>query len=160
MNGEEDIGEIIDDAEDQYEDSQEVTEEQLEQYDEGFSTGKKKDDAFSFFFKVLRLMDPYRLIRVGNLDKAEIGEHGISIRDSMNLANLGKIFHHKKFGDYWQQRAIINTASSMSRKGWFMETTISQKKVRQRERSSTSTPFEKSRIFGKKRQQNKDQPGQ
>ena len=57
----------------------------------------------------------------------------------MNLAELGKIFHHKKFGDYWQKRAMVVSASSMSRQGWFMDLSISQKKVRTRSRQTSSS---------------------
>lgn len=151
MNGTEDYEEILEEAEDQYDDSQDVTEGQMDQYETGtYSVAREKQDLYNWFWRVVRLMKPHRLAKVGNLTKVEIGEHGISMRDAMNLANLGAIFHHKKFANYWQQRAMITSSTSMSKDGWFMDLSISQKKVRQRSKSS-STPFEKSRIFGRKK---------
>lgn len=156
MTDEEDYEEVVDEAEDQYEDSQDLTEGQTESYDAGaYSVAKEKSDLYGLFWKVVRLMQPYRLAKVGNLTKIEIGEHGISMRDAMNLANLGFLFNHKKFAMYWQERAMITSSTSMSKNGWFAELFVSQKKVRQRTKSST--PFEKSRIFGRKR---KNQQGE
>jgi len=152
MNEEENVEDVeeYDEAEDQYEDSQDVTEGQIDQYDAGtYSMPKEKSDLYNWFWKVVRLDQPGRLSKVGNLTKVEIGDHGISMRDAMNLANLGEIFHHNKFAMYWKQRAMITSSTSMSKNGWFMDLSISQKKVRAREKSST--PFEKSRIFGKKK---------
>ena len=157
MNEEgEDYEELVDEAEDQYEDSQEVSEGQMDQYDSGaYSVPKEKSDLYNWFWRVVRLGKPSRLAKVGNLTKVEIGEHGITMRDAMNLSNLGNIFHHKKFASYWQQRAMITAATSMSKDGWFMDLSISQKKVRQRAKSST--PFEKSRIFGRKRKNRQEE---
>lgn len=155
MNSEEDYEEL-DEIEDQYEDAQDISEGQMDQYDVGtYSVPKEKSDLFNLFWKVTRLMKPYRLAKVGNLTKVEIGEHGITVRDAMNLANLGDIFHHKKFAKYWQQKAMITSATSMSKNGWFTELFVSQKKVRARTKSST--PFEKSRIFGRKKQSNQNE---
>ncbi len=154
MNGEENYEEIVDEAEDQYDDAQDVSEGQMDQFDGGtYSVPKEKSDLYNWFWRVVRLDEAHRLAKVGNLTKVEIGEHGITMRDAMNLANLGDIFHHKKFADYWRNRAITTSTTSMAKDGWFMDLSISQKKVRQRAKTS-SAPFEKSRIFGRKRQDN------
>lgn len=145
--------EMLDDAEDQLDASTELTDAQIDQYESGtYPQTKEKSDLYAWFWRVTRLSKPTSIIRVGNLDKAEIGEHGISVRDAMNLATLGEIFHHEKFGKYWHDRAMVTSASSMAKKGWFMDLSISQRKVRERAKSSTSTPSEKWRLFGKKKE--------
>jgi len=150
--------EVLDDANDQYDNTQDLSEAQLEQYETGtVPTTKEKSDLYNWFWRVVRLHESQRIVKVGNLTKTEIGEHGVSVRDAMNLAELGDIFHHKRFADYWRKRAVVTSASSMSKNGWFMDLSISQKKVRHREKSASSTPSEKWRIFGKKKQENQEQ---
>jgi len=75
------------------------------------------------------------------------------VREAFNLAELGKIFHHPKFGKYFATQANIISATSMAKKGWFMDLSISQKKVRERARNFAppSSDGKKSwRLFGKK----------
>jgi hypothetical protein len=154
----------IDEAEDQYEIASDLPDAQLDSYDGGtFPTAKEKSDIWNWFWKVVQLGYPefggdeslsqeaLKLSKVGNLNGEEIGKHSISVRDSLVLANLGETFHHKKFGNFWRQVGMVTVATSMSKKGWLVEQSISQKKIRQRERSSSLTP-EKWRLFGKKKE--------
>lgn len=145
--------EQLDEVEDQYDDSQDLNENTLDQY-ETYSQQKEKSDLFNWFWKVTRLKDTFRLVKTGNLFSTEIGDNIISVRDAMNLANLGRIFHHDKFGEYWDSRAQIISATSMARKGWFMDLSISQKKVRDRVRpgSSSSGGQGKWNMFTKKKE--------
>ena len=143
---EEDFGNEI---QDEYDQNQEISDTQLESLDTTISQQKEKSDLFNWFWRVTRLKDANEVIRVGNLSNPEIGDFGVSIRDAMNLANLGKIFHHEKFGNYWRDRAVVNSASSMAKQGWFMEMSISQRKIRERGKK-TLTP-EKWRLFNKKK---------
>jgi hypothetical protein len=153
--------ELLDEAEDQYEDAQEVQEAQIEQA-MAFPTSKEKSDLYNWFWKVVRLMPPSQLVRVANLNKTEIGEHGVSVRDAMNLANLGVIFGHREFGRYWASRAKITSTTSMAKNGWFMEMSIIQKKIRERARKSAELTSGKKpwRVFGKKKQATDSQPQQ
>lgn len=151
MNG--NYEELLDESEDQYEDAREVQEAQLEQA-YNVPTGKQSSDLYNWFWKVVRLMPPSQLVRVANLNNQEIGEYGVSVRDAMNLANLGVIFGHKEFGRYWASRAKITSITSMAKKGWFMEMSIIQKKIRERARQSSSSEGKSWRIFGKKNTSN------
>jgi len=67
----------------------------------------------------------------------------------MNLSHLGDLFHHKTFGKYFAELAKITSATSMAKKGWFMDLSISQKKVRERTKQSPSA--EQWRVFGRRK---------
>jgi len=141
--------ELVDEADDEYEQGQDMQDAQLEQYEATYPQQKKEQSIYNWFWRVVRLDTPFKLAKVGNLNNKEIGEHGISMRDAMNLAHLGQIFHHKKFGNYFATRSKIIAASSMSKQGWFMDLSISQKKVRERARKSSSSGEQKWRIFNR-----------
>lgn len=144
---------IIDEAEDQYEDSQDLQDLQTEQFETTYPVAKEKSDIFTWFWRVVRQEEPFKLVKTANLNKLEIGEHGISVRDAMNLAYLGDIFHHKKFGEYFGNRTKIIAATSMAKKGWLMETSISQKRVRERSKSPTASQEEGWRMKKKRKYQ-------
>ena len=154
-----DIDNIIDEAEDNIEDADDLQEGQLESFDATtYSSQKEKSDIYNWFWKVVRLgklseddLDSLKVAKVGYLESREIGEATITMREALNLANLGEIFHHRKFGAYFKTRAMITAATSMSKKGWFMDLSISQKKVRERARGSSPEGAEKWRIFNRKK---------
>lgn len=149
-----DYDEIIDESEDDFEQAQDLQDAQIEQYEATYPTPKKDDSIYNWFWRVVRLNKPFKLAKVGNLSKQEIGDHIISMRDAMNLAHLGQTFHHSTFGNYWATRAKIISASSMAKAGWFMELSISQKKVRERKkRPLTDATW---RMFKKKNTQEED----
>ena len=143
--------EIIDEAEDEFEQSQDISDGQLEQYNS--YQQKSEQNLYHWFWKVVRLNKPFRLAKVGNLTNPEIGEFGVSMRDAMNLAHLGHLFGHHKFGNYFATKSKITAATSMSRKGWFMDLSISQKKVRERAKTSSSADKQKWRLFNKEKTQ-------
>lgn len=167
MNGDiEDLQEQIDEGMDMQDDQQELSEEQLSSYGT-YPSQKEKSDIYNWFWKVVRLGkipeekaegagltdEAMRVAKVGNLSVPEIGQFNTSVRDCLNLANLGKIFGHKKFGDYWQSVGMITVTTSMAKRGWFMDLSISQKKVRERARGGVSSEKQKWRLFQKKQHQ-------
>lgn len=149
----EDEQEIVDEAEDQFEQSQDIVDSQEEAYEQTSPQARTAQDLYSWFWKVVRLNKPFRLAKVGNLSNAEIGDHIISMRDAMNLAHLGHLFNHHKFGNYFATRSKIIAATSMSRKGWFMDLSISQKKVRERSKNPSSNTEQKQkwRLFNRQK---------
>jgi len=144
----EDYEDYADSLEDEQDQGQDLLDAQIDSYGT-IPSPKEKSDQYNWFWKVVRLMRPFRLIRVGFLNKAEIGEHKVPIREGMFLGELGDTFHHHAFGQFWRKSAMITTASSMSRDGKFMELTQTQRKIRGREKKQW-TP-EKWRLFGKKK---------
>jgi len=145
-----DTEEILDEAEDEIEEGQDLRDAQMDSYSGSYPTEQQKDTLFNWFWRVVRLKRPFQLVKVGNLAKEEIGLHRISVRDSMNLWVLGHTFNHPTFGNYYATIAKINSATSMAKKGWFMDLSISQRKVRSREKSRQFGE-QGWRLFGKKK---------
>jgi len=145
---------IIDEAEDDLEQSQDLQDFQLDQLEGTVPAVKEQENLYKWFWQVVRLDDPLRASKVGHLNNKEIGDARLTVRDSLNLAYLGNIFNHKNFGRYFANHALITSATSMSRNGWFMDLSISQKKVRERAKttkgSSTSEDKGKWKLFKKK----------
>ena len=90
-----------------------------------------KDSIYTFFRQILTLVGE-NLMKVGNLDKRELGNLDLSVRNNAQLSQLGTLLHNKSYHDYFMGRADIILATSMSKKGWLPELVISQKKFTQR----------------------------
>lgn len=74
--------------------------------------------------------------KVSNLNKDELGDLGMSVRDSMRIALLAKEFGHSKFANFFMKQAGIISDSAMSKDGWFTELFITAKRYTSRESSS------------------------
>jgi hypothetical protein len=148
----------IDELEEEYEQNQDISDAQLDSYEGAtFPQPKQESNLYNWFWKVVRLNKPFKQAKVGNLNNTEIGQHGVTMRDAMNLAHLGHLFHHHKFGNYFATRAKIISATSMAKGGWFMDLSISQKKVRERAKKSSPLTPAKWRLFNKKGNQNQEE---
>lgn len=88
-----------------------------------------RESIFTFFRHVLGLKDSSK---VGNLDRRELGMLDLSVRNSEHLGKLGYMLHNKSYGDFFMNKAEITLATSMSKKGWFPELIVSQKRFSQR----------------------------
>lgn len=130
---------LLDEAEDQATQSDDLSDAQLESLEQTISQPREKADIYNWFWRVVRLGKPFQLVRAGNLSFAEIGENRVSVRDAMNLAKLGDIFHHETFAQYWEDLAGITSATSMAKKGWFLDLSISQRRIREKSKSGTPT---------------------
>lgn len=146
--------EYIDAAEDQLDEADEIQEGQLDTYAVGtYPEQKQQENIYNWFWRVVNLGKPEKVVKVGNLTAQEIGIANISVREAINLSNLGIIFNHKIFGEYFATLAKVTAATSMAKKGWFMDLSISQKRVRERQRTGTSSESQPWRVFGKKKKQ-------
>ncbi len=74
--------------------------------------------------------------KVSNLNKIELGDLGISVRESMRIALLAKTFHHQIFANFFMRQAGIITDSAMSKEGWFTELFVTSKRYATRTSSS------------------------
>ena len=156
-----DYGEALDDADDLYDAGQELPDAQLDGIEGTTPQQKERSDIWNWFWRVVQLGYPVfdedknlskealKLSKVGNLNNEEIGRSKISVRDALTLANLGETFHHQKFGNFWRSVGMVTISTSMSKKGWLVEQSISQRKIRGRESSPLTA--EKWRLFGKKK---------
>jgi len=131
--------------------------EDYEDYEDGDYANvpalKKNDDVFSLFHKVWKAPDSSK---VANLSSQELGMLPMSVRDNQYIALLGKTLGHKEFADFFTARAEIITSTSASKKGWFTELFISQKKFTSKSSSQMmNLPEKKSKwnLYGKNKQQ-------
>ncbi len=139
MTEEEEYEEILDETEDDLDTVQDIQDYQAEDYENRAipNQGGRSEGLYDWFWKIVRLNKPSRVVRVGNLSGEEIGRHDVSVRSALDLHLLGKTFHHPVFANYYASQARITSVTSMAKKGWFMDLTISQKKVRERNRSGS-----------------------
>ena len=117
---------------------------------------KKEDSVYTLFNKVWKSRDSSK---VANLDKAELGKAPVmTVRDAKMLALVGYTFHHPKFGFFFNQIAEITLATSASKKGWFTELFVTQRKTTARftgfqdigENPTTVQPKKQFGLFGSK----------
>ena len=157
---EEEYEELVDEQEDEFEQSQDLQDGQVDAYESGSSypQAKQEQSLYNWFWKVVRLNKPFKLAKVGNLSTTEIGAAKTTMRDTLHIANLGHTFHHHKFGNFWATNAKIISATSMAKNGWFMDLSISQRKIRERQkRGSTPEGQKKWRLFqGKQKEAAKE----
>jgi len=90
-----------------------------------YPVAKKPETLFSLFKDVWKTSDSSK---VSNLDKEEIGNLNISVRDCQRIALLANILKHKKFASYFDSQAEITLSTAMSKKGWFVELFVTSKK--------------------------------
>ena len=133
------------------------TEEQREAYEESggsYPQAKKPESLFSLFNNVWRSKDSSK---VANLDKDELGQLNISVRDCQRIALLSKVLHHENFAKYFKDQAEIVLATSMSKKGWLAELFVTSKKFAHKgniNNLNQQPPQQpKWKIFGKPQQQ-------
>jgi len=144
-----------DELKDNYFDEQrEVWEEQT---GSNLPGARKPESLFSLFKDVWRAKDSSK---VANLDGRELGDLGISVRDCQRIALLGKLFHHDIFADYFTGTGEITLATSMGKKGWFVELFVTSKKAAYRGSlvNNLNPAKPKWRIFGKDNSQQPEQP--
>lgn len=136
---------------------EEYTEEDEEDEEEGgyanVPTQKEKDDLFSLFGKVWKAPDSSK---VANLNNQELGNLPISVRHNQYLSLLGDTLKHKNFSKFFASVAEITLKTSASKKGWFTELFVSQKKFNSKSSSRTvNLPEKKSKwnMYNKNKQQ-------
>ena len=114
---------------------------------------KKKDDLYTLFHKTWKAPDSRK---VANLSNQELGMLSMDVRNNLNMALLGETLNLKGFAKFFTNRADIICSTSASKKGWFTELFISQKKFTSKASSQTmNLPEKKSKwnIYGKNKQQ-------
>jgi len=95
-------------------------------------TQRKPESLFNLFGKVWKAKDSSK---VANLNATELGAMNISARDAQYLYLLSNTFKHPVFGEFFRMQGEIGLATSASKKGWFTELFVSQKKLTTRHAS-------------------------
>lgn len=87
---------------------------------------RKQDSLYTLFQKVWKSPDSSK---VANLNNTELGKQVLmTVRDAQYLALLGVTLKHEKFARFFRRSSEITLATSASKKGWFTELFVSQKK--------------------------------
>jgi len=86
---------------------------------------RKQDSLYTLFQKVWKTPDSSK---VANLSPVELGRPVITVRDAKYLSLLALTFKHPRFAMFFQNTAEITLATSASKRGWFTELFVSQKK--------------------------------
>lgn len=113
---------------------------------------KEQQSLYTLFKWVIERRDSSK---IGNLNKTELGDIEISVRDAQKLAHLGKIFHNPAYELYFKAHAERTLSTSLSREGFLDELFVSTKKQSTRSRK-TSTPLtqQKWKLFNKTTENN------
>jgi len=86
---------------------------------------RKQDSLYTLFQKVWKTPNSSK---VANLSFTELGRPVITVRDAQYLALLAVTFKHPRFAMFFKNAAEITLSTSASKKGWFTELFVSQKK--------------------------------
>lgn len=126
--------------------SDELDEEALEQLDGSlpYPSHTAKDNIFKFFRRILRLKDS---VKVANFNDIEIGKSKLAVRSWMQLALYAEKENYPLIEAYFRQQAEIIASSSMGRKGFFLQTSVTQIKKEQKVQVPT---IEKPKMWDKK----------
>lgn len=109
-------------------DEQLYTEEQVKKYGEEIARqyAQEKANIHSFFTKVIQ--NP-STIRIGNVSEEELGTPQLSIRGLKELELFSRdVYKDETWGDYFQKMAEIQTATSLSKEGFLLRLSVTQKK--------------------------------
>ena len=108
----------------------ELQEEQIEEARRGgeaeFPRPKKSESLYNLFHEILAIADSSK---VGNLDKYELGDLRFSVRDCQRIALLSQTLHHSVFAEFFGLMGEITLSTSSSKKGWFSELFVTQRKI-------------------------------
>ena len=95
----------------------------------GSPTPEKKDGIFKFFKEVLNFKESWK---VGNLKDEEIGKSRLGVRSYLELAAYAKAEKQDLVSDYFTDKANIVAAPTLGRKGFFLQTAVTQIKKEQK----------------------------
>jgi hypothetical protein len=99
---------------------------------------RKQDSLYTLFNKVWRAPDSSK---VANLNSQELGKQPLmTVRDAQYLALLGSTLKHPKFARFFKATGEVTLSTSASKKGWFTELFVSQKKFTTRAAGSFGSP--------------------
>ena len=106
----------------------------------GSPSPEKKDNMYKFFKEMINLPESWK---VSNLKDEEIGKSRLGIRGLLELAEYAEAEGLELVSAYFTDKADIVAASAMGRKGFFLQTTVTNIKKEQK----LKDPSEKKKSF-------------
>jgi hypothetical protein len=122
---------------------------------------RKQDSLYTLFNKVWKSPDSSK---VANLNGQELGRQPLmTVRDAQYLSLLGVTLKHPRFAKFFKNAGEITLSTSASKKGWFTELFVSQKKFTTRAAGSfgnqdASNQKKKWSLFGGEKTSQETQP--
>jgi hypothetical protein len=159
----------------QYLDNEDISDQQERMEDQGddvesaewadIPQKRKQDSLYTLFNKVWKSPDSSK---VANLHQTELGKQPLmTVRDAQYLALLGVTLKHPRFAKFFKSTGEITLSTSASKKGWFTELFVSQKKFTTRAANTfggqDTSQKKKWSLFGggeKTSEQQQTQPGE
>ena len=138
------------------EDQMDLQEDEMEAREDAldYPARSPNDSLFTLFRRVLGITDSSK---VGNLDKIELGDLPVNVRECQRIALLANLFEHHKFAKFFEDMGQITLRTSASKKGWFTELFVTQKKYTQRTKAQArALSGGKKKWFGGKSQQSQE----
>ena len=117
--------------------------EELGKSSYGSPTPEKKEGIFKFFKEVLNFKESWK---VGNLKDEEIGKSTLGVRSYLELAAYAKAEELDLVSDYFTDKANIVAAPTLGRKGFFLQTAVTQ--IKKEQKLKESSQKKKSFLFG------------
>lgn len=103
---------------------EEMTEKQAQQILREFA--ESRQNVHTFFTNIIKSDDT---TKTGNLTQEELGLPKVPFRTFKQLALFSKeIYEDKEWEDYFRELAEIHTASSLSKDGFLVKLSVTQKK--------------------------------
>jgi len=120
--------------------------------DSGFSSPspEKKDSTLVLFRELISAVDSRKF---GNLENKELGTAAMSVRDQLDIANYLEAEGLDKLSNYFEKKAEIIFATSLSKRGKLIDNIITQ--IKKEQKVKDSAPIEKKGFFnfGKKQEE-------
>ena len=98
----------------------------------GSPSPEKKESIFKFFEKVLNFKESWK---VGNLKDEEIGKSRLGVRSYLELAAYAEAEKQFLVSAYFTKKADIVAAPTLGRKGFFLQTAVTQIRKEQKLKS-------------------------
>lgn len=95
----------------------------------GSPSPEKKENIFKFFMEVLNLKESWK---VGNLKDEEIGKIRLGVRSYLELARYAEAEGLQLVSSYFTDKARIVSDPTLGRKGFFLQTSVTQIKKEQK----------------------------
>ncbi len=111
----------------------------------GSPTPEKKDNQLKLFRDIINTEDSRK---VANLHKTELGEVKVGVRGHLDISLYCAAEKLEPLVEYFEAKAEITSATSLSRKGFLLQTMITQ--IQKTQKIREPTPEVKRSIFGRK----------
>lgn len=109
-------------------DEAEIRKEEMEDAESFNEIGSRStDNGLYKLFDEIRKSD--NSVKVSNLQMTELGTPIVSVRDCLFLSHLGEMNGHYGWAEFWLRQAEITNSTAMSKKGWFSELLVSNKRT-------------------------------